>query len=64
MDAWAETILGWIKETPDITLNEMETRLREKGAKVSRGPLCRLLQRHGMTYKKRQGMQQNKSGKM
>ncbi len=28
MEAWAETILGWIEEAPDITLTEMQARLR------------------------------------
>ncbi len=53
MEAWAETILGWIEETPDITLTEMQARLRAKAAPSAMGTLWRLLDRHAMTVKKR-----------
>jgi len=53
MEAWAQTILGWIEETPDITLVEMQARLRGVGAPSAMGTLWRLLNRHAMTVKKR-----------
>ncbi len=37
MDAWAEVILGWIEKTPDITLTEMQARLRAKAAPSAMG---------------------------
>ncbi len=46
-------ILGWIDETPDITLAEMQARLRAKLAPSAMGTLWRLLDRHAMTVKKR-----------
>ncbi len=53
MEGWAETILGWIDETPDITLVEMQARLRAQRAPSAMGTLWRLLDRHAMTVKKR-----------
>lgn len=53
MEAWAAVILGWIGETPDITLGEMQARLRAMWAPSAMGTLWRLLDRHAMTVKKR-----------
>ncbi len=53
MEAWAEVILGWIGETPDITLAEMQARLHAREAPSATGTLWRLLDRHAMTVKKR-----------
>lgn len=64
MEAWSETILGWIAETPDITLVEMQARLRGVGAPSAMGTLWRLLNRHAMTFKKRQDMLKNKRARM
>jgi transposase len=64
MEAWARTILGWIEETPDITLVEMQARLRAKGAPSATGTLWRLLNRHAMTVKKRPDMLKNKRARI
>ena len=64
MEAWAQTILGWIEETPDITLVEMQARLRGVGAPSAMGTLWRLLNRHAMTVKKRPDTLKNKRARM
>ena len=64
MEAWAQTILGWIEERPDITLVEMQARLRGVGAPSAMGTLWRLLNRHAMTVKKRPGTLKNKRARM
>lgn len=64
MEAWAETILGWIGETPDITLVEMQARLRAKAAPSAMGTLWRLLDRHAMTVKKRPDTLKNRRARM
>ena len=55
MGAWAEVILGWIEEAPDITLTEVQARLRAKEAPSAMGTLWRLLDRDAMTVKNRAG---------
>ena len=64
MEAWAQTILGWIEERPDITLVEMQARLRGVGAPSAMGTLWRLLDRHAMTVKKRPAMLTKKRARM
>ncbi len=64
MEAWAETILGWIGETPDITLVEMQVRLRAKRAPSAMGTLWRLLDRHAMTVKKRPDTPRSRRARM
>jgi transposase len=64
MEAWAEVILGWIGETPDITLGEMQARLRAKWAPSAMGTLWRLLDRHAMTVKKRPGTLRSRRARM
>ena len=54
IDEHRELILGWIEQTPDLTLAEVADRL---DAAVGDRPLpsivCRFFQRHGVTRKKR-----------
>ena len=64
MEAWAEVILGWIGETPDITLVEMQARLRAKRAPSAMGTLWRLLDRHAMTVKKRPDTPRSRRARM
>lgn len=56
IDVHRDLILGWIDETPDLTLAEISERL--EGA-VGYRPLpsivCRFFQRHGVTRKKKDG---------
>ena len=54
MEAHAEEVLGLIGETPDITLAELAEHLHAAhGLKVDPSTVWRLLDRHGMTFKKK-----------
>ena len=64
MEAWAETILGWIGETPDITLAEMQARLHAREAPSATGTLWRLLDRQAMTVKKRPDTPRSRRARM
>ena len=57
----AATILGWIYETPDLTITEIRQKLEQQGVTATHGPVCGLLKRLGLTYKKRQLMLKNKA---
>ena len=53
IEAHAEEILALIEETPDITLGELADHLDEvHGLTVAQSTVWRLLNRHGMTFKK------------
>lgn len=53
MEAHAEEILGLIDKTPDITIAEIMAHLEAThGLKVAQSTVWRLLDRHGMTFKK------------
>lgn len=53
LEAHAEEILGLIEQTPDITLSEITAHLDEAhGLKAAPSSVWRLLDRHGMTFKK------------
>lgn len=53
LEAHAEEILGLVEETPDITLGELAEHLAEAhGQKAALSSIWRLLDRHGMTFKK------------
>ena len=53
IEAHAEEILGLIEAQRDITLMEIAEHLdREHGLKVAQSTVWRLLDRHGMTFKK------------
>jgi transposase len=53
LEAHAETILGWIRESPDLFLREIVARLGEREVETSQASAARLLARHGVTRKKR-----------
>jgi len=54
----AEEILGLIEARRDITLAEIAEHLeREHGVKVAQSTVWRLLDRHGMTFKKNRARQ-------
>ncbi len=58
IEAHAEEILGLIAETPDITLEELSGHLHEAhGLTVDPSTVWRLLDRHGMTFKKNRARQ-------
>src|SRR5262249_50929822 len=44
----AAFILGAIEEKPDLTLAELQTRLKERGKSAGIGTLWRFFQRHGI----------------
>ena len=58
IEAHAEEILALIEETPDITLAEMVEHLDEAhGLVVAQSTIWRLLDRRGMTFKKKRARQ-------
>jgi transposase len=58
IEAHADEILGLIEETSDITLAELAGHLHEAhGLKVDPSTVWRLLDRHGMTFKKNRARQ-------
>lgn len=53
MEAHAADILALVDETPDITLTEIAGHLEEAhGLRVAQSTVWRLLDRHGLTFKK------------
>ena len=58
MEAHADEIIGLIEETPDITLAEIAARLEDThGLRVAQSTVWRLLDRHGITFKKNRARQ-------
>ena len=54
IEAHAEKILALVDETPDITLGEIAAHLDAgHGLTVAQSTVWRLLDRHGMTFKKK-----------
>ncbi len=63
IETHAEEILALIEETPDITLAEIAGLLDEAhGLKVAQSTVWRLLDRHGMTFKKNRARQRTTTG--
>jgi transposase len=64
LEAFSNEIIALIDTKPDITLTEIVGHLEvEYGLKTSRSSVDRFFARNGVTLKKRQRMQQNRSGK-
>jgi len=58
MEAHADEVLGLIEETPDMTLAEIAKHLEEThGLRVAQSTVWRLLDRHGITFKKNRARQ-------
>ena len=58
LEAYAEEVLALVAETPDITLAEIAACLEEAhGLRVALSTVWRLLDRHGMTFKKNRARQ-------
>ena len=58
VEAHAEEILALIEETPDVTLGEIAEHLDQAHRlKVTQSSVWRLLDRHGMTFKKNRARQ-------
>ena len=63
LEAHAAEILGMVGETPDITLSELAEHLDEAhGLKAAQSTIWRLLDRHGMTFKKNRARQRAAAG--
>jgi transposase len=63
IEAYAEELLGLIEEKPDITLSEMASHLADvHGLNVAQSSVWRLLDRHGMTFKKNRARQRTAAG--
>ena len=58
IEVHAEEVLRLVAETPDLTLEELAEHLHEgHGLKVDPSTVWRLLDRHGMTFKKNRARQ-------
>jgi len=58
LEAHAVEILGLIEESPDVTLGEVAAHLEEaRGLKVTQSSVWRLLDGHGITFKKNRARQ-------
>lgn len=64
LEAQADTIKGWLRDTPDLFLREIQTKLAELDVKASTSAIDRLLARHGLSFKKRPSSQKSKAAKM
>jgi transposase len=53
LEAHAEAILSWVRESPDVFLREIVAQLAARDVTVSQSSVARLLARHGVTRKKR-----------
>jgi hypothetical protein len=63
LEAHAAEILGMVGDTPDITLSELAEHLDEAhGVKAAQSTIWRLLDRHGMTFKKNRARQRAAAG--
>ncbi len=63
IEAHAGTILGWVDEEVDLTLDEMAERLAALGYPFAPSTVWRFLDRHQMTHKKRPHMPVSRSAK-
>ena len=62
METHADLILGMVAETPDITLEELRSKLGEYGISASVSTLWRFFDRRRITFKKRPHMPRSRSG--
>lgn len=61
IEAEAAFILGLVEATPDITLEELQARLQDRGLSVAISTVWRFFNRRQITYKKSQRMLPNRS---
>jgi transposase len=52
IEAEADFLLAQIEETPDVTLTELQTMLRDRGVAVGIGTVWRFFDRRGISFKK------------
>jgi transposase len=60
----AELVSGLVRARPDLTIDELQAYLAERGIAVCRSGVGRFLVALGLTRKKRRSMQPSKSGRM
>jgi transposase len=59
IEAEADFLLGAVAETPDITLAELQEKLKARGVSAGVGTLWRFFNRRRITFKKRRRMPPN-----
>lgn len=64
IEAEAAFILGEVAAAPDITLEELQEKLAERGERFGIGTIWRFFDRRWITYKKRRRMPANSSAPM
>ena len=64
LDVHADKIKGWLCDTPDLFLREIQAKLAKRDVKTSISAIDRLLARHGMSLKKRPSSQPSKAARM
>ena len=64
IEAYSEVILGLVIETPDITLAELRTKLKESRVSAGIGTLWRFFKRRRITLKKRRRMRPSSNAAM
>lgn len=62
LDAHKAQLLGWIKDEPSLTLEQLRERLAKRlGVKISVPGLWYRLEAYGLSYKKKRYAQENKT---
>jgi transposase len=64
IEAEADAILGLVRQTPDITLEELQQALDRRGQHFGIGTLWRFFDRRDMTFKKSPRMPASKRGRI
>ena len=64
IEAEAELIHRLLRETPDVTIEELRAALIDEGHRFGYGTLRRFFARHQITRKKRQPMRASRTGPM
>ena len=62
IEAHGDRLLALVRETPDLTLAEIQDRLGERGVSASISSIWRFYQRHGVTFKKNRGRRRAGAG--
>ena len=64
IEAEAAFILGLVEATPDITLEELQAHLADRGVNVAISTIWRFFNRRQITFKKRQHTRRSRNGPM
>lgn len=64
IEAHADWLLSDLEARPDMTLEEFRTGLAARGLETSTTAVHNFFRRHGLTFKKRQHMQQSRNERM